>query len=144
MAPGSTTTAMDGLDPGYDWHPGRVAWARGYDTNRLDASASDGYDYHGGRLSYVGRNNQFSYSDSDFGEDFESVHTATADRTMIRRFGTCTTSLYAAVTPRLWVLSTAPISGRTTMPITISPPITPGTPLTKKMVRLSNRPMEKG
>jgi len=56
--------------PGYEWHPGRVAWARGYDTIGWMPLPPDGYDYQRGSLTYVGANNQFSYSDNDFGADF--------------------------------------------------------------------------
>jgi hypothetical protein len=56
--------------PGYEWHPGRVAWARGYDTIGWMPLPPDGYDYQRGSLTYVGANSQFGYSDGDFGEDF--------------------------------------------------------------------------
>ena len=56
--------------PGYQWHPGRVAWARGYNTIGWMPMPPDGYDYQRGSLMYIGGNNQFSYSDGDFGVDF--------------------------------------------------------------------------
>ena len=56
--------------PGYEWHPGRVAWARGYDTIGWMPMPPDGYDYRQGYLRFVGRNNQFNYSDDDFGDDY--------------------------------------------------------------------------
>jgi len=56
--------------PDYQWHPGRVAWARGYRTIGWMPMPPDGYDYQRGSLMYVGGNNQFSYSDGDFGADF--------------------------------------------------------------------------
>jgi len=58
--------------PGYDWHPGRVAWARGYDTIGWMPMPPDGYDYRQGYLRFSGRNNQFNYSDDDFGNDYGS------------------------------------------------------------------------
>ena len=56
--------------PGYDWHPGRVIWARSYGTIGWMPEPPDGFDYSRGYLSQVGPNNQFSYNDDDFGEDF--------------------------------------------------------------------------
>jgi hypothetical protein len=58
--------------PGYEWHPGRVVWARGYGTIGWMPMPPDGYDYRDGYLRFYGRNNQFSYYDDDFGEDFSS------------------------------------------------------------------------
>jgi Family of unknown function (DUF6600)/BON domain len=58
--------------PGYDWHPGRVAWAQGYDTIGWMPLPPDGYDYSRGDLAYVGPSNQFSYSDNDFGMAVDS------------------------------------------------------------------------
>lgn len=55
---------------GYDWHPGRVAWAHGYGTIGWMPLPPDGYDYHRGSLSFVGERNQFNYSDNDFGDDY--------------------------------------------------------------------------
>lgn len=56
--------------PGYDWHPGRVTWARSYDSIGWMPSPPDGYDYSRGYLSNVGPTNQFGYNDNDFGTDY--------------------------------------------------------------------------
>lgn len=56
--------------PGYDWHPGRVSWARSYDSIGWMPSPPNGYDYSRGYLSNVGPNNQFEYNDNDFGAEF--------------------------------------------------------------------------
>ena len=56
--------------PGYDWHAGRVSWARSYDSIGWMPSPPDGYDYSRGYLSQVGPNNQFGYNDNDFGSDY--------------------------------------------------------------------------
>ena len=56
--------------PGYDWHAGRVSWARSYDSIGWAPSPPPGYDYSRGYLSHVGPNNQFTYNDNDFGADF--------------------------------------------------------------------------
>lgn len=56
--------------PGYDWHPGRVTWARSYGSIGWMPTPPNGYDYSRGYLSRVGRNNQFAYNDADFGADF--------------------------------------------------------------------------
>ena len=58
--------------PAHEWHPGRVAWARGYRTIGWMPLPPDGYDYRRGTLRYYGGNTQFSYSDDDFGVDFGS------------------------------------------------------------------------
>jgi len=56
--------------PGYDWHAGRVSWARSYDSIGWMPTPPDGYDYSRGYLSNVGPNNQFAYNDNDFGVEF--------------------------------------------------------------------------
>ncbi len=56
--------------PGYDWHAGRVSWARSYDSIGWMPSPPDGYDYSRGYLSNVGPNNQFAYNDNNFGEEY--------------------------------------------------------------------------
>ena len=56
--------------PGYDWHAGRVTWARSYDSVGWMPSPPNGYDYSRGYLSNVGQNNQFGYNDNDFDTDF--------------------------------------------------------------------------
>lgn len=56
--------------PGYDWHSGRVTWARSYGSIGWMPSPPAGYDYSRGYLSNVGPDNQFGYSDSDFGNDY--------------------------------------------------------------------------
>lgn len=52
--------------PDYDWHPGRVVWARGYDTIGWMPAPPHGYDYSRGYLAFIGDENQFSYYDDDF------------------------------------------------------------------------------
>jgi hypothetical protein len=56
--------------PGYDYHPGRVAWAQGYDSIGWTPLPPAGYDYSRGYLSYMGPTNQYSYNDSDFSIGF--------------------------------------------------------------------------
>ena len=56
--------------PGYDWHPGRVTWARSYGSIGWMPTPPSGFDYSRGYLSNVGPNNQFSYNDNDFGAEF--------------------------------------------------------------------------
>lgn len=58
--------------PGYDWHPGRVAWANSYNSIGWMPAPPPGYDYSSGDISYVGPQNQFTYEDRDFGVAFES------------------------------------------------------------------------
>jgi len=53
--------------PGYDWHPGRVQWAQGYDSIGWTPAPPQGYDYSRGYLSYNPNYNQYSYSDQGFG-----------------------------------------------------------------------------
>ncbi len=72
--------------PGYDWHPGRVAWARGYDTIGWMPLPPDGYDYSNGDLQYSGPNNQFTYQDNDFGDDGGAGMSATVARTNDSRY----------------------------------------------------------
>jgi hypothetical protein len=131
--------------PGYDWHPGRVAWARGYDTIGWMPLPPDGYDYHGGRLSYVGGNNQFSYSDNDFGEDFGSgsyryggpYHDPRA-RDMYYN------PSYASVNINLWVfIDGANFEQDNYADYELGPDYTRYA-FDQKMVRISNRPMEQG
>lgn len=55
--------------PGYEWHPGRVTWARSFDAIGWMPTPPYGYDYSMGYLSYIGPNNQFSYNDDDFALD---------------------------------------------------------------------------
>jgi uncharacterized protein DUF6600 len=52
--------------PGYDWHAGRVTWARSYDSIGWSPTPPNGYDYSRGYLSNVGPYNQYSYNDNDF------------------------------------------------------------------------------
>ncbi|MCI0442544.1 hypothetical protein L0152_04915, partial [bacterium] len=52
--------------PGYDWHPGRVAWSQGSGTIGWSPLPPNGYDYSRGYLSYRGRYNQYTYNDPDF------------------------------------------------------------------------------
>ncbi len=56
--------------PGYNWHPGHVTWARSYDSIGWMPAPPEGYDYSRGYLSHVGPNNQFTYNDDDFDNDF--------------------------------------------------------------------------
>jgi hypothetical protein len=56
--------------PGYDWHAGRVTWARSYDSIGWMPAPPYGYDYSRGYLSNVGPYNQFTYNDNDFGAEF--------------------------------------------------------------------------
>jgi len=56
--------------PGYEWHPGRVAWAQGYNSIGWSPMPPSGYDYSRGYLSNVGPQNQFTYRDDDFSIGF--------------------------------------------------------------------------
>jgi hypothetical protein len=56
--------------PGYDWHPGRVAWAQGMGTIGWMPQPPSGYDYSNGYLAPAGPSNQFNYYDNDFGNAF--------------------------------------------------------------------------
>jgi len=56
--------------PGYDWHPGRVAWAQGMGSVGWMPKPPSGYDYSRGSLGPAGPTNQFDYNDSDFGTPF--------------------------------------------------------------------------
>jgi Family of unknown function (DUF6600) len=56
--------------PGYDWHPGRVTWARSYGSIGWMPAPPMGYDYSRGYLSNVGPDNQFAYNDDDFGVEY--------------------------------------------------------------------------
>jgi hypothetical protein len=53
--------------PGYDWHPGRVAWAQGMGSIGWMPQPPSGYDYSQGYLAPAGQSNQFNYYDNDFG-----------------------------------------------------------------------------
>ena len=55
--------------PGYEWHPGRVTWAHCVGAIGWMPTPPYGYDYSMGYLSFIGPNNQFSYSDDDFAWD---------------------------------------------------------------------------
>lgn len=52
--------------PGYEWHPGRVAWSQGYNSIGWMPMPPAGYDYSRGYLGYAGPQNQFTYYDDDF------------------------------------------------------------------------------
>jgi hypothetical protein len=52
--------------PGYDWHAGRVAWARSNDTIGWSPAPPYGCDYSRGYLSYRGAVNQYAYDDPYF------------------------------------------------------------------------------
>ncbi len=54
--------------PGYDWHPGRVAWSQGSGTIGWSPLPPNGYDYSRGYLTYRGQNNQYTYNDPDFND----------------------------------------------------------------------------
>jgi hypothetical protein len=56
--------------PGYDWHPGRVAWAQGMGSIGWMPQPPSGYDYSQGYLAPAGPSNQFDYYDNDFGNAF--------------------------------------------------------------------------
>jgi osmotically-inducible protein OsmY len=56
--------------PGYDWHPGRVAWAQGMGSIGWMPLPPTGYDYSQGYLGQAGPSNQFDYYDNDFGNAF--------------------------------------------------------------------------
>jgi hypothetical protein len=56
--------------PGYEWHPGRVAWSQGYDSIGWMPMPPSGYDYSRGYLTHVGPTNQFTYYDDDFSVGF--------------------------------------------------------------------------
>jgi Family of unknown function (DUF6600) len=56
--------------PGYEWNPGRVAWANGYNSIGWSPMPPPGYDYSRGYLSYIGPQNQFTYLDDDFSIGF--------------------------------------------------------------------------
>ncbi|OGL47743.1 MAG: hypothetical protein A2161_19965 [Candidatus Schekmanbacteria bacterium RBG_13_48_7] len=56
--------------PGYDWHPGRVTWARSYGSIGWMPAPPSGYDYSRGYLSNIGPDNQFAYNDDDFSVEF--------------------------------------------------------------------------
>jgi osmotically-inducible protein OsmY len=58
--------------PGYDWHPGRVAWAQGMGSIGWMPMPPSGYDYSRGYLAPAGTTNQFDYYDSDFGSTYSS------------------------------------------------------------------------
>jgi hypothetical protein len=56
--------------PGYQWHPGQVAWGQSYGSIGWMPRPPSGYDYSRGYISFVGPTNQFSYYDNDFGIGF--------------------------------------------------------------------------
>jgi hypothetical protein len=59
--------------PGYEWHPGRVAWAQGYNSIGWMPLPPANYDYSRGHLGYQGgQYNQFTYNDPnfDYGNDY--------------------------------------------------------------------------
>jgi osmotically-inducible protein OsmY len=58
--------------PGYEWHPGRVAWAQGTGSIGWMPLPPSGYDYSRGYLGPAGTTNQFDYYDPDFGSSFSS------------------------------------------------------------------------
>lgn len=92
--------------PGYDWHPGRVAWARGYGTIGWMPLPPDGYDYNRGSVRYGGRNNHFNYSDRDFDQDFDSWYDGGYDDGYGqggRRPSPFESQSYASINLQLWV-----------------------------------------
>lgn len=58
--------------PGYDWHPGRVAWARSQNTIGWSPLPPAGYDYSRGVLTYIGPRNQYAYEDNDFSAGYDT------------------------------------------------------------------------
>jgi osmotically-inducible protein OsmY len=58
--------------PGYEWHPGRVAWAQGMGSVGWMPLPPSGYDYSRGYLEPARTTNQFEFYDPDFGSPFSS------------------------------------------------------------------------
>ncbi|HSP06715.1 MAG TPA: DUF6600 domain-containing protein [Acidobacteriota bacterium] len=51
--------------PGYDWHPGRVAWSYGTDTIGWMPAPPAGYDYYEGSIRYYGNDHRYNYDYDD-------------------------------------------------------------------------------
>ena len=131
--------------PGYQWHPGRVAWARGYQTIGWMPMPPDGYDYERGSLAYVGANNQFSYSDNDFGADFGSdSYSYGGPYYDPRARDMYYNPSYTSISINLWVfIDDANFEQDNYADYELGPDYTRYA-FDQKMVRITNRPIEKG
>ena len=84
-------------------------------------------------MRFSGRNNQFSYSDDDFGNDYGSdSYSYGGPYYDPRARDMYYNPSYASININLWVFIDGAHFEQTTMPITISVPTIPGTPLTNE------------
>ena len=129
--------------PGYDWHPGRVSWARGYGTIGWMPMPPDGYDYRPGYLRFSGRNNQFNYSDDDFGNDYGSgSYSYGGPYYDPRARDMYYNPSYASVNTNLWVfIDGAHFGADNYADYDLGPDYTRYA-FDQRTVRISNRPME--
>lgn len=131
--------------PGYEWHPGRVAWARGYGTIGWMPLPPDGYDYQRGSLMHVGANSQFSYSDNDFEADFgPSSYSYGGPYYDPQARDMYYNSSYTSINVNLWVFVDDANFGQDNYANYELGPDYTRYAFDQRMVRISNRPMEKG
>ncbi|WAC08028.1 MAG: hypothetical protein OS130_02180 [Thermodesulfobacteriota bacterium] len=131
--------------PGYDWHPGRVSWARGYGTIGWMPMPPDGYDYRQGYLRFSGRNNQFSYYDDDFGNDYGSgSYRYGGPYYNPRARDMYYNPSYASINTNLWVFIDGAHFGTDNYADYDLGPDYTRYAFDQRTVRISNRPMEMG
>jgi hypothetical protein len=131
--------------PGYDWHPGRVSWARGYGTIGWMPMPPDGYDYRQGYLRFSGRNNQFSYYDDDFGNDYGSgSYRYGGPYYNPRARDMYYNPSYASININLWVFIDGAHFGTDNYADYDLGPDYTRYAFDQRTVRISNRPMEMG
>jgi hypothetical protein len=131
--------------PAYQWHPGRVQWARGYDTIGWMPRPPDGYDYQRGSLMHAGDFNQFSYSDNDFEVDFGSgSYSYGGPYYDPRARDMYYNPAYAGIDINLWVfIDNSNFEQDNYADYELGPDYTRYA-FDQKMIRVSNRPIDRG
>lgn len=131
--------------PGYDWHPGRVSWARGYDTIGWSPMPPSGYDYSRGDLSYVGNDNQFSYYDDDFDyDDYNNNGYSYGGPYYDPRYrDNYYNSSYQNISINLWVFVGNNYFGYDNYADYYLPPDYSRYAFDRRMIRISNRPVDR-
>jgi len=130
--------------PGYDWHPGRVSWARGYDTIGWTPLPPTGYDYSRGYLSYVGNDNQFSYYDDDFDyDDYNNGYSYGGPYYDPRYRDNYYNSSYQNISINLWIFVGNNYFGYDNYADYYLPPDYCRYAFDRRMIRISNRPVDR-
>jgi len=131
--------------PGYDWHAGRVSWARGYDTIGWSPLPPAGYDYSRGELSYVGNDNQFSYYDDDFDydDDYNNGYSYGGPYYDPRYRDNYYNSSYQNISINLWIFVGNNYFGYDNYADYYLPPDYCRYAFDRRMIRISNRPVDR-